>query len=266
MRKVVCLGDFAHNYICTFDEKDISLHSNLRKQMNLLKAILLGGAAYLAFKGGKSSAKSQVEELNDQLDELAAEVIKQDEEMDNLRSQYEGNLQNRLECWLTVHASRITWWGNNWNSQFDLRIKNIGTTPCNIIGIRVFWTCEGRKSILVPWTTSAYTIQPGKSVTVRLSGFENKHHFGTVNDIKVLEEMFKSSGKSGDEFIKHLPLICEADIIESSNGEQKAGQLKNFAGELIAVTDGRIYYPHHAKNGTEVEEINRVVSPSNGKE
>lgn len=233
--------------------------------MNIVKTILLAGAAYM-FSREENSSK--IEDLEKRISQLIAENFQAEDAMQQLRDEYEGDLKGRLECFLTVRASRISWWGDYWNSGFQLMVKNIGTQPITISAIRVFWTVDSQTSILSPWTTSAYTIQPDTSKTITLYGFKNKNHFKTIQEIKDIEQQFKDSGenKTTKEYNRRLTVVADADFVQSVNGRNMYRSLKNIPGIMIGMIDGRIFDPHRFENGTEIKSINDVKNPSSENE
>lgn len=224
--------------------------------MNIVTTILLGGAAYLYLSGRKEQERLNdvINDLNKKNDELAADVVIANAKNDDLKDEFLGSFRDRMQAKLTVYISRVGWAGDYWNSTFDLRLTNVSKQAITLSAIRVFWSCMGRKSSMVPWTDASYTIQPGKTITIKLYAFNNKNHFLSIPDIQYIENLLKESGKdpnNKDLYKKHLPVVCEMEALQSVNGKNFLQVLKNFNGELIGYTDGRVWHPYKWENGTD---------------
>ena len=240
--------------------------------MSPLKAISLGAAAYLFLNEGDSgsssnSFKKQIEDLTNRLsdaadqaaakykeyeeriDELTAQVITAQDDAQNIINQYEGDLKNRVQVYVSAKVSRISFWFDYWNSEFRMTVKNISPVNITLGGVRLYWTVNGQKSILTPWTTSSYVIQPGNTVTVVLYGFQNENHFANVPEIQAIEKLFKDSGenKSSKTYKLEMPMLCEADFVLLQNGEKFKYALKDIPGTLVGYTDGRVFDPHKSR-------------------
>lgn len=214
--------------------------------MNTLKVIALGAAAYFAFGKDGGSYKKKIEDLEKRLDEAAATAATAQEDMQKLKDQYEGDLRDRVTVMVRGAVSRISWWGDYWNSEFRMNVTNTSPVNITLAGVRLYWTVNGLKSRLIPWTTSSYVIKPKETVTVILYGFQNENHFNSVAEIKEIEKIFKDSGENKEKqtYKKVLPMLCEADFVLVQNGQKYKYALKNIPGTLTGYTDGRVFDPH----------------------
>ncbi len=213
--------------------------------MKLGKLAILAAAAYYAFKSKLGSVeeqyKSQIELLNQKIDEVTADLFATEDEKQAVIDQYEGDLKDRLYCEFTAKIWKIrkyagVYW-RNWNSVFYLKVKNTGKVAINIRGVRVFWTVEGRTSQRVPWITGSWTIQPGKTIDLKLYGFLEKYHFPNNNDVDTIIDTLRAGGymeNDSDEYKLKLPIQAEADFLVNANGVVKRQTLKNIPGKLIA--------------------------------
>ena len=271
LRKVLYVRHFAYIYICTFGKKILSLH-RISGYMNIVTTILLVGAAYLYLSGRKEQERlnNVIDDLNKKNDELAADLVVSESKNDDLKDEFLGDLKDRITCVMRAYVSRINpmYKGRFWNSEFLLDIKNISSQPITIGAIRVFWSVEGRKSSLVPWTTSTYTINPGQKITIRLYGFNNKNHFLNDSDIDYIQSELISEGFNPtirDQYMHAIRMNCEMDVVQVANGQKfahvyKGKDGKGFNGALYAHTDGRVYSPFKWENGTDIQAINEVMA------
>ena len=228
--------------------------------MKGLKVILLGAAALYAFKDkifGGGSADSTIDELKQKIDELEVDLVDKERELEDEKNKAAGELAGQLNCYMTVRLSHIAY--NEWNSGFDLLVKNTGQVTRYISAVRVFWTVGGYTSTWSPWTTDAYTLKPGASVKIILKGTCVRRLFNSIAQIDAVRKMF-GTAKSGNEYTKQVPISCEADFILSSNGELFHQQLKDFDGKAYAYTDERIIYPYTQTNGKDQKDINAVIN------
>ena len=228
--------------------------------MNILKTILLGGAAYYALKNGVGSSdmQKQLDELSEENDALRVQLIDKEQELKDEKNKAAGELQGQLNAFLYVRASRVKGIVKTWHTGYDLIVTNTGNVTRCISAVRVFWTAEGYTSIWSPWSTSAYTLKPGQSVKMILNGTYFKKIFNTNSDVTAVANMF-GDAKSGSEYVKRIPLKCEAEFILAANGQTFCQQLKDFDGELKAYTDHRIIYPYSEVNGTNQKDINKAI-------
>lgn len=227
----------------------------------MIKTILVAGAAYYL---ANMKSENDIETLKDNLSEEQARNVDLEAAYEQLKNQEGGELHGDLKCYLTVYASRIANVGDNWNSGYELTIKNTGTVTRNISAVRVFWTIAGRKCTWSAWSNSPYVLKPGVEMTIRLYGAHLKFHFKTRQDIRDVEKLITAGGKRKDDtwrYVNELPIECEAQFILTANGNSFARALKGFPGVLIARTGERIYYPYRLTNGTDVKAINDIVNP-----
>ena len=242
--------------------------------MNTGKIILLLGAAYYLFKdklnlGNIFDYNSQVEELKGEIDALNAEIIQKEDEHDAYVNQVEGDLKDRLECTLTAKIWNVSvgefmnpGMKHLWNSLYWLKIKNKGSMPINIRGVRVFWTVLNRGSNRVPWVTGSWTIQPGSTIELKLYGFLSRKHFPNDSDIEYMTLKLTAGGFQSDDrmaYAKKYPITAEADFLVNANGTVKRQVLKNIPGTLIARRDVYTLYAnewHTLGDGTNVSAFN----------
>ena len=247
-------------YLCTeilFIQK-----SNYNYAVGFLKSILIAGGVYCLANASKDK---EIKELEGQIASHEAQDADWEYKYNQLKNQVEGELEGRLKCYMIVNMS----YGSmryesepNWHTGYLLKIKNEGTTKINIDSLRVFWTCEGRRSTWSPWTTAPYTIKPGQEISIRLYGAFNRWHFGTKADILAINSLLAGKGTDKDAMYKNvLPITCDAQFIISSDQKLYVQQLKNFPGQLIGFRNQNIYSPWKITNGTDVKAINDQVNP-----
>lgn len=206
--------------------------------MNAFKVILLGAAAYLGLKGKADDYEQQIKDLSKKVDAGKAEINNWETKYEQLKKDQDGDLKGRLSClfraevWNVKRTPGVYW--HYWNSIFYITVKNIGKTPINIRGIRVFWTYKSQTSYLVPWWVGSVTIQPGNSYKFKLLGFLQRLHFADRDSI--IEDAIAA------EF-KEMPLEnVEADFLINSNGTIIRQVLKKITG--VFKPDWTLYTPY----------------------
>ena len=97
---------YAHKGYLWFEKKAVPLHRISKVRMNILKTILLGGAAYYALKNGAGSSdmQKQLDKLSEENDALRVQLIDKEQELKDERNKAAGELQGQLNAFLYVRA------------------------------------------------------------------------------------------------------------------------------------------------------------------
>ena len=215
--------------------------------MDLLALILAGAAVYLLTKKNYEEKISDLEKDNDK---IIVENQQKEDEIEKLQNQIKGELNGRIECFMEVYASCVTTGlGDNWNTGYDLIVKNISSNNISIGGVRVFWSAAGHRSIWSPWSVEPITLKPGVETTIRLFGTKDAWHFNGEAAIKAVESEIYKKGKYYDSELKTnvfnpLPIDCDAEFILTAQGTNYLRTVKDFPGELIGLDNIWIHRPN----------------------
>lgn len=224
--------------------------------MNIKNTILLGGAA-LMYLNNKDEYDQQIAQLQDLLNqaEVEKEILRQ--EHDKYVEDSKG--ASHLVCTFEGEVSRIT--KSLWNGQFSITITNKSEYTCRIAAVRVFCSVGGYTSTWAFWNNSGITIQPKKTVTYPLHSVFLKKLFADDSIVKAVQDLFKQANPSykfgtiGNNYRTPNPLevLCDADMLVTSQGQSSAVVVKDFAGKLYGLGGDRCYSFVSGINGTDME-------------